>query len=489
MPKSSKLHCPWVFWLDRWTVVDGENTHIITDLGEASTAREFWSLLNHNPVDALAEDSSIHVFRKNVKPEWEDPQNANGGHFRFMNVKSDVRNESKIWDALLLHTLSEDFQLASSICGVGFSHKRQNRKVVSLWLNTTDVSVIRSIQAELSPHISDNYLVRFVAHSTLRRSEFTALQNCQHRRIQSAPNAAAHHHHTRFVSVDFDVPEPQDDAIPRVATAAAAATSSTTSSPEATISGRKVRRAPSPLKHGLKTDSATTDEELHHRSKSASEATEVIPHMAALMRSRNGTPPPGTNNPLSRSADGDASGDIASSTASSGVYPSMKAPTPLKVWADQWSPSMLYAALGVKPPAPFPTNDKRAAAAGATSGSKPPMPTRKGGQAKSAPQTAVEVAVAPPSEGGGGGAAAAAGGDAAAQGDNLGGSGERPRQTKSDAPPFVHAGWLFPAGLNRKERRRIAFSGEVDPSTYPGATFVGEDYQLPPEDAGKAADA
>ena len=46
-------------------------------------------------------------------------------------------------------------------------------------------------------------------------------------------------------------------------------------------------------------------------------------------------------------------------------------------------------------------------------------------------------------------------------------------QTRSDACSFVFEGWKYPANLNRKERRRIQFSGEVDPWTYPGAQYVG----------------
>lgn len=47
--------------------------------------------------------------------------------------------------------------------------------------------------------------------------------------------------------------------------------------------------------------------------------------------------------------------------------------------------------------------------------------------------------------------------------------------TKSDAPPFVYRGYFFPMGLNRKERRRLLFSPEVNPDTLPqGARYVGE---------------
>jgi hypothetical protein len=39
---------------------------------------------------------------------------------------------------------------------------------------------------------------------------------------------------------------------------------------------------------------------------------------------------------------------------------------------------------------------------------------------------------------------------------------------------FICRGWLFPAGLNRKERRRIQFAEDAKVlEEFPGATFVG----------------
>jgi hypothetical protein len=52
----------------------------------------------------------------------------------------------------------------------------------------------------------------------------------------------------------------------------------------------------------------------------------------------------------------------------------------------------------------------------------------------------------------------------------------RVQHTKSDALAFVWKGWKYPAGLNRKERRRVMFGDDVKPGDYPGAVFVGTDF-------------
>lgn len=47
---------------------------------------------------------------------------------------------------------------------------------------------------------------------------------------------------------------------------------------------------------------------------------------------------------------------------------------------------------------------------------------------------------------------------------------------KSEAPPFVCRGWLYPIGLNRKERRRVIFAADGHvPGDVVGALYIGEE--------------
>eukprot|EP00744_Colponema_vietnamica_P019734 GILI01027947.1.p1 GENE.GILI01027947.1~~GILI01027947.1.p1 ORF type:complete len:226 (-),score=11.74 GILI01027947.1:144-821(-) len=48
--------------------------------------------------------------------------------------------------------------------------------------------------------------------------------------------------------------------------------------------------------------------------------------------------------------------------------------------------------------------------------------------------------------------------------------------TGGESPPFITEGYAFPSGLNRKERRRIIFQGEKNPSSYPGAIKVSQSH-------------
>jgi len=60
--------------------------------------------------------------------------------------------------------------------------------------------------------------------------------------------------------------------------------------------------------------------------------------------------------------------------------------------------------------------------------------------------------------------------------------------SQSSSPAFVARGYLFPAGLNRKERRRICFTSDFDPADYPSAVFVGTKEADGPREADQEAE-
>lgn len=445
-PKApARLGTRWVFWRDRWDVVDGETTQSLVDLGEAETARNFWSLFSANSIDDLPDNCSLQVFKHHVKPEWEDKHNINGGHFRFAALNqrattpppSDKSSpESRLWYSLVTTAIGDQLTLASSVCGVGITNKG-TRKVISVWVSTSDPSAIRSLQHELGVYTADKFSSKFVAHRSLPRSTFTATQTCNHRRTKSAPD--------HFLNLEFDDDEEKDATQP-------------------TSPGMKRRAAPGPLDRTAIPVRSVTDEDAHQRSKSEGLARDVVPNLASMRRS----PPP------QEPQESWTWSEEASSQRSSGIYPSVKAPTPMKAWADQWSPSLLNTALSR--PANFGANRQATddgvqamqaqhlqGATGAATSDPSPMNLSATQQASATPQLHAygQPAHTQPAQ------TTASQEQAAAD--------RRSQHTKSESPPFVFKGWQYPGGLNRKERRRIMFSDEVTPAEYPGAVFVGEE--------------
>lgn len=140
-----------------------------------STIEEFWLVYSHlKRVDRLPFTSEFQVFRRGVKPMWEDPVNLNGGKwvFRFkrpfksQSVDSgsgddeavtatvvNPRNQARLyWELLLLNliggTLASRAGLDSNeIVGLVMSVRR-DEDIFSIWTRTTTTAVSGGQQIE-----------------------------------------------------------------------------------------------------------------------------------------------------------------------------------------------------------------------------------------------------------------------------------------------------------------------------------------------------
>jgi translation initiation factor 4E len=85
----------------------------------------------------------IHVFKKGIKPMWEDDANKNGGKW-MIRLKKGV--SSRCWENLLLAILGEQFIVGNEMCGVVISI-RPTEDIISLWNRTaSDNSITARIR-------------------------------------------------------------------------------------------------------------------------------------------------------------------------------------------------------------------------------------------------------------------------------------------------------------------------------------------------------
>jgi hypothetical protein len=101
---TNVLQSTWTVWfLHRGPGVKISNYLQATkQLGSFSTAEEFWDLYCHlRRVDKLSFTSEYQLFRKGIKPMWEDPVNAAGGKWvvRFKRPLKERRRDELGMDA------------------------------------------------------------------------------------------------------------------------------------------------------------------------------------------------------------------------------------------------------------------------------------------------------------------------------------------------------------------------------------------------------
>merc|ERR1712166_48255 len=106
-------------------------------------------LVGNRKVDALS------IFREGIKPEWEDPVNADGGELLFRG--SDLEMVDKMWYELFLSMVGEVMPQGELLVGarvIDKSGKGKNEYRIELWFsNGLDV---QCLTPQLTGKLNDN---------------------------------------------------------------------------------------------------------------------------------------------------------------------------------------------------------------------------------------------------------------------------------------------------------------------------------------------
>ncbi|CAH0767945.1 unnamed protein product [Bemisia tabaci] len=120
----------WYFENDRSRKWE-ENQREVIDF---NTVEDFWCLFNHiKPAGELKNSSDYSLFKKGIRPMWEDDANKNGGRW-LINIDKPTRDEINLcWLELVLCMIGEAFDEASDeICGAVVSIRAKAAKL-GLW--------------------------------------------------------------------------------------------------------------------------------------------------------------------------------------------------------------------------------------------------------------------------------------------------------------------------------------------------------------------
>lgn len=108
-------------------------------LAEVNDIRSFWNLFNNFDTALLPLRDSVHLFKRGVKPIWEDPRNAQGGAWTFRVPK---QLAPEFWKEVCMLAIGEQLQAAveeegvttfrDDICGVSLG-VRFGSMLVQVW--------------------------------------------------------------------------------------------------------------------------------------------------------------------------------------------------------------------------------------------------------------------------------------------------------------------------------------------------------------------
>jgi len=136
LSKDLPLRFSWSIW--EQIMQNNEKAAAYSDathkVAQFATVQEFWKLWNHMPQpselleqkrmvreqpDGLHVIDAIMIFRENIRPEWEDKMNSNGGHFQFQ-LKPNIGGGQvdEYWNNLVLGMIGATIEPANMITGI-----------------------------------------------------------------------------------------------------------------------------------------------------------------------------------------------------------------------------------------------------------------------------------------------------------------------------------------------------------------------------------
>lgn len=163
------LNTKWTLWYTKPAVDKSESwSDLLRPVTSFQSVEEFWALVQNIPEPhELPFKSDYHVFRNEIRPEWEDTANAKGGKWSFQ-VKGKGFDIDELWLRTLLAVIGETIdEEDSQINGVVLSIRKGGHKF-ALWTRTEDTEPLRNIGARFKQvlKLSDDSVLEFFPHST-----------------------------------------------------------------------------------------------------------------------------------------------------------------------------------------------------------------------------------------------------------------------------------------------------------------------------------
>ncbi|KAL7625670.1 hypothetical protein AAE478_004891 [Parahypoxylon ruwenzoriense] len=143
-PSAHLLRDTWVFWYrPPITKANGyiEYDKTLHAMMAVKTVEDFWLAYSHlKRPSSLPTVSDYHLFKKGIRPIWEDEENKQGGKW-VLRLKKGIAD--RYYEDLLMACVGDQFgDDADEVCGVVLS-MRNGEDVLSIWTRSTGQKVLK----------------------------------------------------------------------------------------------------------------------------------------------------------------------------------------------------------------------------------------------------------------------------------------------------------------------------------------------------------
>jgi len=156
----------WTLW---YYENDRQNTweKNLKEIASFQTVEDFWSLYNHIKLASeLKQGCDYSLFKKGVKPMWEDEVNKRGGRWLInLDKKQRGHDLDKYWLDIILCLIGEAFENSDEVCGATVNIRGKGDKI-GLWTSDANngsalLEIGRKLKERLriAPKISIGYQI------------------------------------------------------------------------------------------------------------------------------------------------------------------------------------------------------------------------------------------------------------------------------------------------------------------------------------------
>eukprot|EP01125_Pyxidicula_operculata_P008995 TRINITY_DN296_c7_g1_i1.p1 TRINITY_DN296_c7_g1~~TRINITY_DN296_c7_g1_i1.p1 ORF type:complete len:265 (+),score=62.25 TRINITY_DN296_c7_g1_i1:45-839(+) len=166
-----KLETPWTFWYCKIQPKISFESSLVK-LGTCTTIEEFWSLYSHiqKPFD-MAPQSSLHLFRGDSVPMWENYQN---GGVWAIHLKRRSTLLSRLWEELLFAAVGEIFEEPDVVGVVVGTRPRED--VLYLWNKDSSLKYKIGERLKAILHLPQNCPMEYRANRSSIEQKTTGSQ-------------------------------------------------------------------------------------------------------------------------------------------------------------------------------------------------------------------------------------------------------------------------------------------------------------------------
>lgn len=209
--KEHPLKSTWIVWYRPPTPKHSDYEKSTIALASIPTVEAFWTVYSHMKRPSLLPSvSDYHIFKKGIRPVWEDEANRKGGKW-IVRLKKGVAD--RYWEDLLLAMIGDQFaEAGDEVCGAVLS-VRGGEDVLSVWTRidggrNIKIRYVATSHAASLLSLSTNMLGRETIKRLLSFPQDTNIMWKSHddsiaqrtaidhaRQEKGSSNTSHHHHH------------------------------------------------------------------------------------------------------------------------------------------------------------------------------------------------------------------------------------------------------------------------------------------------------